>query len=180
MLVTMVVMMITWVRKLKKERLLGGGASSIGTWFLCPISIWSCLVIILYTRTSFPLQCVCMTTTTTTHRARWLVPRLSVYLHRELLFCPEQRNLWQYITRSSKDECSTGDQKINLNQQIISINRSMSLINQKILIKCQLQNKYFEISIICNQITKNNHKQNTEFTLPNVKARLKIQHASKT
>ena len=36
------------------------------------------------------------------------------------------------LTRSSKDECSTSDQTIILNQHIILINKSLSSLDQKI------------------------------------------------
>jgi hypothetical protein len=64
-------------RKLKKDRLFGGGASNMGTWFLWAISI--CKIII---EVNLKL-----------YSAWWLVPRFSIDLHWKL-FLSSYHNMW--------------------------------------------------------------------------------------
>ena len=66
-------------RKLNRERLFGGGASNIGTWFLCEISIWK-KDLSAWGRNEGNKK---------THCAGRLAPRLPVYLHRELFLRPD-------------------------------------------------------------------------------------------
>ena len=71
----------SFVRKLKKDLLLGGGPTSIGTWFLWLISIWNEKQNVLVA----PLYHVDKKTKKKSYSAWGLFPWLSIHLHGEFL-----------------------------------------------------------------------------------------------